>query len=290
MTGAVSVVMVSYHTGPVLFEAVESVLGQSELRELIVVDNGNPEPDLAEIRRWADADPRLVLVSGHGNVGFAAGCNRGARRATADYLFFLNPDCRLPPDGLSRLLAEGRRQPRPWLVGGRLINPDGTEQRGARRAMLTPQSALAEVCRLDRLMPGRFSRVNLNEAPLPSDTVSVPVISGACMLLPAEDYWRIGGMDEGYFLHVEDIDFCHRFRAAGGTIAFVPAVPILHHKGTSAAGRLAVEWHKTRGFMRHFRKNFASHNRLYLAVINAGVLVRFALLATRMLAGRVLKP
>lgn len=290
MDAAVSIVMVSYHTGPVLFEAIDDSLAQPELHELIVVDNGNPEPVLAEIGRRAEADPRLILISGHGNIGFAAGCNRGARRATGTYLFLLNPDCRLPQDALRALLAESTRLSRPWLLGGRLLNSDGSEQRGARREMLTPRSALAEVCCLDRLMPNRFTRVNLNETPVPDRTVAVPVISGACMMLPVEDYWRVGGMDEGYFLHVEDIDFCLRFRAAGGTIAFVPQVSILHYKGTSRASPLMVEWHKTRGFIRYFRKNFGSCHRLSRAVANVGVLARFAFFAARVLACRIIEP
>jgi N-acetylglucosaminyl-diphospho-decaprenol L-rhamnosyltransferase len=278
MESGVSTIMVSYHTGAVLFEAIEGVLAQDALRELILVDNGNPDAMLREIHRRANLDPRLVVISGHGNIGFAAGCNLGARRASGNCLLFLNPDCRLPTDALPTLLAEAARRSQPWMLGCRLVNPDGSEQRGARREMLTPRTALAEVCRLDRLMPGRFTRVNLNDLPVPRHTISVPVISGACMILPTADYWRIGGMDEGYFLHVEDIDFCHRFRAAGGEIFFVPQVSVLHHKGTSGAGRLTVEWHKTRGFMRHFRKNFNGTPTAYRALVNAGILARFAVI------------
>ena len=294
MDSGVSTIIVSYHTGPVLFEAIESVLAQEALRELILVDNGNPDAVLQEVNRRATLDPRLVVITGHGNIGFAAACNLGARRAGGAHLLFLNPDCRVPPDMLQALLAEAAGLPRPWMLGCRLVNPDGSEQRGARREMLTPRSALAEVCRLDRLMPGRFTRINLNDLPVPQHTISVPVISGACMMLPVADYWEIGGMDEGYFLHVEDIDFCHRFRAAGGEIFFVPRVSVLHLKGTSRARPLAVEWHKTRGFMRHFRKNFHAIPPTYRTVINTGILMRFGMVATGIVAtaiiSRILEP
>lgn len=284
MESGVSTIMVSYHTGSVLLEAIECVLAQAGLHELILVDNGNPEGIRRELERRVRRDPRLIVISGHGNIGFAAACNLGARRAGGSHLLFLNPDCRLPPDALRLLLAEGARLSGPWMLGCRLVNSDGSEQRGARREMLTPRSALAEVLRLDRLMPGHFGRVNLNDLPVPEHAMAVPVISGACMLLPAADYWRIGGMDEGYFLHVEDIDFCHRFRAAGGEIVFVPHLSVLHYKGTSRARPLAVEWHKTRGFIRHFRKNFDGMSPTYRAVINAGILARFVAISATIAA------
>ena len=78
-----SVVMVSYRTGEVLWAAIEAVLSpdQEGMTELILVDNGNPPAVAAELARRAERDPRLVLVTGHGNVGFARACNLGASRA-----------------------------------------------------------------------------------------------------------------------------------------------------------------------------------------------------------------
>jgi GT2 family glycosyltransferase len=105
------------------------------------------------------------------------------------------------------------------------------------------------------------------------------------MMLPAEDYWALEGMDEGYFLHVEDVDFCHRFRAAGGEIYFVSQVTVTHMLSTSETALLFIEWHKTRGFIRYFRKNFAGvYPPMFLFLVNAGVLARFALKASKILA------
>ncbi len=124
---AVSVVMVTYHTGPVLFEAIEAVLSQDGLYEFILVDNGNPPEVVAQIERRTAENDRLIWLSGHGNIGFAAGCNLGAKSARGEYLLLLNPDSILAPGGLRNLLAEGIGRPRPWMLGGRLMNPEGTE-------------------------------------------------------------------------------------------------------------------------------------------------------------------
>ena len=282
---SVSIVMVSYHTGPALTTAIRAGLDQSPVEQLVLVNNGNP-PEVGEmLREWAAREPRLVLEQGQGNVGFAAGCNLGARRATGDLLLLLNPDCVLPAGAVSALAAEGLRQPRPWLLGPRLLNPDGSEQAGDRRRVLTPWLALVEALGLYRL-PG-VRRFNLHQEPLPAQTLPVPVISGACMLLPRQDYWDVGGMDEAFFLHVEDIDFCVRFGANGGGVYFCPAVRLPHAKGSSDAPALAVEWHKTRGFLHYFRKHF-SHSSVpgVILLTNGAILLRYLLMALANLVAR----
>ena len=64
---------------------------------------------------------------------------------------------------------------------------------------------------------------------------------GACFLTPASDYWSIGGMDEQYFLHVEDVDFCLRFADAGGGVYFDPTVSVLHFKSSSDIDPIIVD-------------------------------------------------
>src|SRR5690606_19327994 len=128
----------SYHTGPALWLAIHSALKQAALKELILVDNGNPPQVVEKIH--ALEDKRLVLLTGHGNVGFAKGCNLGAAAATGDYLLFLNPDCLLPDNALQELSA-AYEQAGAMLAGCLLKNPDGSEQRGGRREIITPLNA-----------------------------------------------------------------------------------------------------------------------------------------------------
>jgi GT2 family glycosyltransferase len=280
--GRVSAVMVSYHTGPALFEAVAAVLAQEALGELILVDNGNPEPVAAALRRLAVEREPVKLLTGHGNIGYAAGCNLGAAAAGGEYLLFVNPDCLLPRGAVARFLEAAGLTPRPAVFGARLTNPDGSEQRGSRRATLTPWTAVVEALRLDRLAPGarRLARLNQHDRPAPADAAEVPVVSGACMFTALADFRALGGFDEGYFLHVDDIDFCFRMREAGGHVVFLPEVRPVHYRSTSRAHPILVEWHKTRGFMRYFRKNFSgSHGRFVIELTNLAVVLRFVVKA-----------
>ena len=256
----VSVVVVSYYTGPLLWRCVAAALGEPEVAEVIVVDNGNWDAARDDLALMADDEPRLRVIEGQGNVGFAVGCNMGAATARCPYLFLLNPDAIVPRGTVGTLLAEGRAAggDGPWVVGGRLLNPDGTEQAGARRGPLTPWTALVEMAKLYKLAPRHpyFRRFNNHHEPCPGRTVPMPVISGACMLMPLADYAAIGGMDEGFFLHVEDVDFCLRFREAGGRVLYAPDAQIVHAKSSSRISPVRVERWKARSLVRYFRRHF----------------------------------
>src|SRR5438309_2062354 len=84
----VSVIMVVYMTGEALAESVQCVLRDPLVDELVVVDNGSTQCEGQALRRLAERDERVVLLEGHGNIGFARGANLGARRAVGDVLVF----------------------------------------------------------------------------------------------------------------------------------------------------------------------------------------------------------
>lgn len=250
---AVTAIVVSYHTGPILGDCLKALAGEA-VGEVILVNNGNP--DGAVEAAVAAMGREVRILTGHGNIGFAAACNLGAKAATGEYLLFLNPDAIMDKGGVSQLLADSKDLARPWLMGALLLNPDGKEQRGSRRVELTPWRVLFEAAQLAPLAPLLLPSFNRHRTPRPDSVVEMPTLSGACLFLPAADYAALSGMDEGYFLHVEDIDFCKRFRDAGGRVWFNPHVEITHHKSSSAAPVREVEAHKTRSLIRYFDVHF----------------------------------
>lgn len=249
-----SVVMVSYHTGPVLQRSIAAVLAQTRPVELCLVDNGNPPDVVASLQALAVTEPRLRFITGHGNVGFSKGCNLGAQASSGAMLLFLNPDSLLPLEALEKLQIHAAHVKRPFMVGARLLDEGGRDQRGCRRALLTPKTALIEALHLHSFFPK--DRLNFNDEAVPQAITPVPAISGAFMFLVREDFWAIKGFDEGYFLHVEDLDLCLRFRRAGGEIYFAPDIVVTHIGGTSKATTAFVEKHKAQGFQRYFYQNF----------------------------------
>ena len=128
---------------------------------------------------------------------------------------------------------------------------------------------------------------DLAEAPLPEKTTPVEAISGAFMLITKAALEQVGPMDEGYFLHCEDLDWCLRFSHAGYRILFVPSAEIIHKQGTCSASRpIRVEWHKHRGMLRFFRKFHGQQHPWMLPLVTIAILARFVLIAARALLAR----
>jgi hypothetical protein len=276
---SVSVVMVVYMTGPALEESVERVLKDPLIDEFVIVDNGSTGEDGARLKTLAERDGRVVLLSGHGNIGFARGANLGARRAKGDLLVFLNPDAFLQPGCIAELVREIEDRPVPSIVGGRVLNADLTEQRGARRGDITLVTALLSLSRLAEKAPAwRHHNVHWEEQPLPDQAMAVPTISGACFCMRREDFDAVNGFDEKYFLHVEDVDLCWRVRRAGGLVLFHPKAEVIHLGHTSLTSPLRVEFHKGVGLARYFRKRAVGVGQQLVAWLMSPVVVGAAVL------------
>lgn len=276
--GRVSVVVVSYHTGPVLWRCIESVLSQNNLHELVLVDNGNTEDVATRLAAFSAENPKLHIIQGQGNVGFAKGCNLGAGVTTGEYILLLNPDCILFPNTLSSMVDALAAHPEAWMAGCSLLSAkDYAEQQTCRRNLLTPLTALVESFSLHRFLPESLANTCRLNNHIPQ-TAYVPAISGAFMMLPKQRYLTLGGMDESYFLHVEDMDFCLSIHDHGGKILYVPEVKAVHFLSTSDAPSHFIEWNKTKGFFRYFQKNFCdAYSPYVLPLLYAAISARFCI-------------
>ncbi len=266
---SITVIMVVYRTGNALPESLARVVQDPEVDEFIVVDNGSTPEEAAAIDAAVASDTRITLLRGQGNVGFARGANMGAQAAHGETLVFLNPDAFLER-GCAGVLAEtlaGR--PAPCLVGARVLNPDGHEQRGARRGEVTPVTTLLSLTRLARFAPFRRFEIHHEDDAAPDAAVPVPTISGACFAMRRFDFVELGGFDTGYFLHVEDVDLCWRVRGSGGEVLFQPRAQVVHLGSTSKTHPMKVEFHKGVGLARYFRKRADTPGRRILAHVLA---------------------
>lgn len=273
----VSVIVVAYHTGPALFECLRTVLDQPRVDELVLVDNGSAEDDAARLRRVAEGDGRVKLFQGHGNIGFAKGANAGASAARGRWLIFLNPDAFLNGPAIERLIASAKRGRSPCIVGARIMNEDGTEQQGGRRAEITPFTALLTFLHLTRRKELQQYEIHLEYESLPKHAIETAAVSGACFCVSRSDFSSLRGFDGGYFLHVEDVDLCWRARKAGGQVLFEPRAQIVHLGHTSRVHPLWVEFHKGRGLARYFRKRADGKRRRIVAYLLSPFIVAAAL-------------
>ncbi|MCW5724967.1 MAG: glycosyltransferase family 2 protein [Maricaulaceae bacterium] len=261
MTAAISIVMVTWRSGDELVQAVEAALAAPATLELVLVNHGNGAKTTAALRAAAAANPKLKLVETGANLGFAKGSNIGARAADGELLLFLNPDTAPTGQALARLAQTAEKLNGPFVIGARLLNRDGSEQRGARRGALTPWTALVGFLGLHRLRTrfgDAFRDIHREHEPAPEKAIDTDVVSGAAMLIRRDVFLDLGGFDEGYFLHVEDIDICRRVKQAGGRVVFEPRAEIMHYGSMSRTSLFFVESCKAAGFVRYFWKFYPS--------------------------------
>jgi GT2 family glycosyltransferase len=282
---------VNFNAGEALVACVRSVLSSTAEVEVFVVDNGSTDGSMAALVAELGRDPRLTLVEAGANLGFARANNIGIARAKGDFLLLLNPDCVIQPDTIRQMQVVMDEHPDAALGGCLVLNPDGTEQAGCRRAMPTPWRAFLRAFGVSRLFPNHqklFNDFVLSREPLPAGPVDIEAISGAFMFVRRRAVQDVGPMDEGYFLHCEDLDWCMRFRRAGMKVLFVPGVRIVHDKGRCSRDRpIRVLWHMHRGMIRFYRKFFAhQYPRPLMWLVIAGIGVRLSALGTLTLLRR----
>ena len=268
----VSAVVVSYRTGPRLRECLYALASDPDISELVIVDNGNSQRTIAFLDAFAARQNNVQLIRPDRNLGFGKAANRGAAAARHDLVMFVNPDAVLKRGSVAKLREAAIGRKSPFIVGGRLFNLDGSEQRGARRHHLNFWRAFGTFTGLS-FLPG-IPTVHRDHEPLPSGPVPMDVISGALFLVDRRGFLdNLNGFDEDYFLHVEDIDLCRRAHLAGGEVLYTPLAAALHYGSTSKVPRTFVETHKAAGMARYFKKFARTRQERTLAAIAAPVFV-----------------
>ena len=286
----VSVVIVNFNAGGFLSEAVESVLAQAELyTEIIIVDNSSSDASIAELRKRVPP-ARVRIIELQNNSGFAHACNIGIAESNADTVLLLNPDCRMRKGALALLKSKFSEEPEVGMIGPQLVNPDGSEQRGCRRDVPNPWQIFCVAIQLHRLMPNhpRFRSYNYQGTPMPDEPTEVPAISGACKLVRRETIDAVGQLDDQFFLHFADLDWCLRCEAAGINVLFVPEAVVEHTQGVCSASRpIRTEFYKHQSLIQFLRKHFTTfYPSSFMAIVTALVGLRFALVALGLIVRR----
>ena len=208
--------------------------------EIVVVDNTPPHQ--AEDRAWLRAQADLV-VDMPGAFNWSRFNNQGARSASGEFLLFLNDDVDAPAPGWLEALLEHAQRPEVGVVGARLLYPDGLVQHAGQ--YLADGHARHAFRFADAAAPGPFG--------LAMVTREVAAVTGACQMVRAEVFARLGGFDEAHSVVNNDVDFCLRARQAGLAVLYTPHATLTHHELASRAAlqdsydeqRFAGAWRTT---------------------------------------------
>lgn len=238
-----SVIIVNWNTKELLLEAVRSIYDNAPHFpfEVIVVDNGSRDGSPQALR---GAFPHVHLIENQENLGFARAVNQAMEVAKGRYLLLFNSDARALPETIEPLWRFMEERPDAAIAGPQLLDPDGTKQNS-----IAPFPSLATELLNKRflrfLLPTRFpGKEREYSHPIPVDS-----LVGACMMVRRKAVEEVGGLDEGYFLFLEETDWCWRMWERGWKVYFVPQAKAVHLQGGSVAAVRAeakIEYYRSR--------------------------------------------
>jgi GT2 family glycosyltransferase len=272
-------VIVAYRGRELLRACLESLRAHPPRRgEMLVhvVDNASGDGTAAMV---AEEFPEVRLWPLERNAGFSFANNVALRETTAPYVLVLNPDTELREGVLDHLMDLLDREPDAGMAGCRLVRLDGTFDHAAKRSFPTPLAALAHFARIGG-GDGAQGRLGQYRAPGVDEHSlgDVDAVNGAFMLVRREAMDEVGLFDEGYWLYMEDLDWCRRFHERGWRVLYDGRVTAVHVKGGTAGKRRAwrqnVAFH--RGMGRFYRRYESGRRPIVDAAVYAGVVAKMA--------------
>ncbi len=242
-----SIVVVTWHSAGdvgVLLASLAPTLADGS--ELVVVENASGDATPEVVR---DAAPVARVIVNDTNRGFAAAANQGLTASRGSFVLFLNPDTVVCTDAIRRALAYAALDPAIAVVGCRTLNADGSPQPTVDR-FHSVGGLVAEALASGR---GPWARPR---GLVPEASGDVDWVYGSFMLCRRAALVEVGGFDEAYEMYGEDLDLCHRVRAAGHRVAYCAEATIVHHGNRSGARRYGAvrDVEVLKGTLRFFRR------------------------------------
>ena len=257
-----SIIIVSWNVVDLLVNCLDSLLcspistdnSQTNLPtvEIIVVDSHSSDQTVPLLR---ERYPQVKLLAQQENVGFTSGNNIGLTEAKGRYLLLLNPDTKVRESAIPNMIQYLDQNPDVGIVGPHTLNEDGSTQ-STRRRFPTFWIGLFESTWLQRFAPkSLLDRYYVTEDAPPDATLDVDWVQGSAMMIRREIYEQIGGLDEGYFMYSEELDWCKRAKQVGWRVVFLGDAQIIHFGGKSSEqvpARSHILFQKSK--LRYFRK------------------------------------
>jgi hypothetical protein len=240
----VAVVILNYNGKDFLRKFLPSVIEQTAMdAEIWVADNNSLD---GSIEVMQEEFPQVKLLENKYNAGFAGGYNAALKRIEADYYVLLNSDIEVTENWINPVIElmdadSSIAACQPKILS--YYNQDEFEYAGAGGGFIDRWGY--PFCR------GRiFQAIEKDEGQY-DDAVEIFWATGACMFVKADIYHEFGGLDEDFFAHMEEIDFCWRLKNAGYKIMFCPSSKVYHVGGGTLPKKSARKTYL------NFRNNFS---------------------------------
>jgi GT2 family glycosyltransferase len=218
----VAVVILNYNGRRFLETFLPSVVAHTPQAAIYVADNGSTDDSLAYV---AAAFPTVVCLPLGQNYGFAKGYNLALRQITAEYFVLLNSDVEVTPHWLEPITSLMDADPQIAACQPKLLD----YHKRTHFEYAGPVGGFIDYlgypfCR------GRIFQEIEADAGQYNDTIEVFWACGACVVVRAQPFWEVGGLDDDFFAHMEEIDVCWRLKNAGYKV-FACGASVVYHVG-----------------------------------------------------------
>ncbi|MHA8054087.1 glycosyltransferase family 2 protein [Aquirufa sp. OSTEICH-129A] len=223
---SVAIVILNFNGKHFLEKFLPSVISTCPSGSIYVADNGSTDDSLDYLKKQF---PEIHRIEGKGNLGYAGGYNRALKSIQAEFYVLMNSDIEPSEIWLNPLLDYMSKNTQVAAVQPYILNyqnQNSFEYAGAAGGFW--DNLGFPFCR------GRiFESIENNHGQYPTGLVQWA--TGACLLVRSEIYWKVGGLDDYFFAHMEEIDLCWRIQRAGYHVAAVAESSVKHVGGGTLA-------------------------------------------------------
>ena len=255
----VAVVVLGYNSVDFLKKFIPSIVKTNyQDCTIVYVDNGSNDDSVAYVNEHF---PEVEIFKILNNNGFASGYQQSLPFIKAEYYVLINSDVAVTEDWLGHLMEEMEKDPTIGACQPKMLHepkPEQFDYAGASGGYMDMFGYT--FCR------GRLFHHIENDENQYDDVREIFWASGACMLIKAELFHQLGGLDEQFFAHMEEIDLCWRVRNAGYKIIAVPKSVVYHVGGSVITyGSYSKLYHNYRNNLVMLFKNL-SLGKLFLLI------------------------
>ncbi len=227
-------IVLNYFGAADTLECLGSLLQDSVLRQIVVVENSASDEERARIESGVGEKERFRILCPERNLGFAGGVNHALSIMGVDAYdaFLLINNDTIVPSGTVRLLDKRLIEGGFGFVGPIIYQYPETSSVWSRGSQYNRYAGLVTHHR-PSVLPGNLY-----------------YLTGCCLLIRSVVFERMGLFDEGFFMYGEDVEFCYRAARLGVKYGVVPEAKIFH-KGSGSSGNnsLFYEYHINRGHL-----------------------------------------
>jgi GT2 family glycosyltransferase len=224
--------------------------------EILVIDNHSTDHTKALIK---DSKISCILIENSENYGFARAINMGLARSSGTFSLIINPDIVVKADSLAPMIDFMRNHPAVGICGCKLLNTDGSLQ----YSMGSFPTLFSILCRI--VLPRRMRKYRLWGY---EKLTECDWVTGAFVLIRNSIVRQVGYLDENYFLHYEDVDYCLQARNQGWKTYYYPGIAAYHfnpHAMTKKNPLIEEEIRRSRLYF--FDKNVSKTSCKILALL-----------------------